>query len=162
MLNFFHSIFRQNPIDSSRLFDESTFYNAFIKDLQRCTKEVIIESPFITNSRAQFLRPIFQELIQRKVTVYIITRNPEELEEHLAVQSAGELAEFMLLGVQVIVCGGNHHRKLAILDRKILYEGSLNILSQNYSQEIMRRIESEQVVLKMFQFLQFKSLLSKK
>jgi hypothetical protein len=34
------------------------------------------------------------------------------------------------LGVQVLYTSG-HHRKLAIIDREILYEGSLNIPSQN-------------------------------
>jgi len=57
------------------------------------------------------------------------------------------------LGVQVLLCVGNHHRKLAILDRKILWEGSLNILSQTHSREIMRRIDSSKLTGEMFKFL---------
>ena len=34
------------------------------------------------------------------------------------------------------------HRKLAVIDRAILWEGSLNILSQSNSKEIMRRTKS--------------------
>jgi hypothetical protein len=45
------------------------------------------------------------------------------------------------MGVHVLFTGG-HHRKLVVVDRRVLYEGSLNVLSQNNSSEIMRRIES--------------------
>jgi hypothetical protein len=55
--------------------------------------------------------------------------------------------------VQVLLCLGNHHRKLAILDRSIVWEGSLNILSQTYSRELMRRIEDRESAEQMFIFL---------
>ncbi len=56
------------------------------------------------------------------------------------------------LGVEVLITGG-HHRKLAIIDQQILYEGSLNILSQNDSCEVMRRIYSEQLADQMLVFV---------
>ena len=107
---------------SSKLFNEHTFYNVFIKDLENCKEEVIIESPYITNSRMWLLRPIFQKLVDRGVKVYVITRDPKEHEESLAVQAEGQIAEFEIMGVQVLLCAGNHHRKLAIIDREILWE----------------------------------------
>ena len=48
---------------------------------------------------------------------------------------------------------GNHHRKLAVIDRKILWEGSLNILSHVRSREIMRRIVGARSVKEMTDFL---------
>jgi hypothetical protein len=47
---------------------------------------------------------------------------------------------------------GGHHRKLAIIDRRLLWEGSLNMLSQNDSCEIMRRIESNSLATQMIHF----------
>ena len=55
-----------------------------------------------------------------------------------------------------MICLGNHHRKLAIIDRQILWEGSLNILSQIKSREIMRRIEGDNYAQDMFNFLKLK------
>ena len=160
MLNFlFRSPSYQNELISSSLHDEKTFYQAFLKDLNACENEVIIESPYITNSRAQMLRPIFQSLVDRGVKVYIITRNPLEHEENLEVQAEGEISEFEIMGVQVLMCSGNHHRKLAILDRRLLWEGSLNILSQTRSREIMRRIESKELSKQMFNFLKLSKVL---
>lgn len=138
---------------SSELHDEKSFYETFVRDLENSKQEVIIESPYITNYRAQQLRPIFQKLLDHGVKVYIITRDPREHDENLEVQAEGEIAEFEIMGVQVLLCSGNHHRKLAILDRKILWEGSLNILSQTRSREIMRRIESKELTMQMLNFL---------
>jgi len=138
---------------NSSLFDETTFYRQFGKDLLFCKTEVIIESPFITTDRMASLYPIFEKLIQREVRVYVITRDPSEHSDVYKKQSEVEIQRFESLGVQVFICLGNHHRKLAILDRKILWEGSLNILSQMKSREIMRRIEKKETAGEMFRFL---------
>jgi phosphatidylserine/phosphatidylglycerophosphate/cardiolipin synthase-like enzyme len=138
---------------SSTLFDERTFYKAFLRDLESCRSEVFIESPYITSKRAEMLTPIFRNLLSKVVKIYVMTRDPKEHNENMEYQSEEAISEFERIGVQVLLCLGNHHRKLPILDRKILWEGSLNILSQNLSREIMRRIESEEYSLEMFNFL---------
>ena len=142
-------------MNNSSLYDEKTFYGQFIKDLLHCHAEVIIESPFITTSRMQVLYPIFEVLIRKGVKVYVVTRDPRDHTGVYKDQSELEIQRFERLGVQAFLCVGNHHRKLAILDRKILWEGSLNILSQIKSREIMRRFDSEQTALEMFTFLKF-------
>ena len=148
-----------NPLSSSDLFDETTFYQTFTKDLSKCKNEVIIESPYITAKRMKTFDHIFKELLKREVKVYIITRDPKEHEESMEIQSEDAICWCEAVGIQVLLCSGNHHRKLAILDRQILWEGSLNILSQTHSREIMRRIENEETAMEMFTFLKFKRLL---
>lgn len=142
-----------NELATSSLFDESTFYKRFIEDLLNCRSEVIIESPFITSERMKDFRSVFKNILEKGVRIYIFTRDPKEREPAMAVQSEAEIQNFERIGIQTLICIGNHHRKLAILDRKILWEGSLNILSQTKSREIMRRIESEKLTLEMFKFL---------
>lgn len=144
----------------SSLFDETTFYQQFIRDLQICKNEVVIESPFITRERMSALYPIFEKLIQRGVKIYVITRDPIEHSDDYQEQSEAEIQRFEKLGVQVFICVGNHHRKLAILDRNILWEGSLNILSQIRSREIMRRFEERDIAREMFQFLKLERFIS--
>lgn len=155
-------LFKQNKKDSwvdSRLFDEKTFYSVFIHDLLQCKDEVIIESPFIATERMKVLRPIFNKLLGKGIRIFVITRNPKEHEPEMEYQAETEITYFERIGVQTLLCAGNHHRKLAILDRKILWEGSLNILSQAHSREIMRRIENEEITMEMFDFLKLSSVL---
>ena len=63
---------------NSQLHDERSFYNAFIRDLEACRKEVIIESPFITSERMKTLWPTFTKLLNKGVKIYFITRDPKD------------------------------------------------------------------------------------
>ena len=145
--------FQKKSEFKSNLFNQKDFYRQFIQDLKSCKKEVIIESPFITTERMKVFRSLFNILIRKGVRIYVFTRDPKEHEIKMALQSEAEIANFERIGVQTLICKGNHHRKLAILDRKVLWEGSLNILSQAYSREIMRRIDHQKLAEEMFDFL---------
>lgn len=146
-------------LQTSQLHDEKTFYQTFLRDLEGCQKEVVIESPYVTVERMKTFDRIFEKLIKRGVKVYIITRDPKEHDDGLEIQSESGISYFEMIGVEVLLCLGNHHRKLAILDRKILWEGSLNILSQTFSREIMRRIEDKNLTIEMFDFLKLSKFL---
>jgi len=142
-------------MDNSSLFDEKTFYQTFLNDLEHCQREVIIESPFITSVRMKTFDRVFQNLLMKGVKIYIVIRDPSEHDGGYEIQSEEAICWCEAIGIQVLVCSGNHHRKLAILDRKILWEGSLNILSQHNSREIMTRTDNEDLTMRMFNFLKF-------
>lgn len=157
---------RQSPVKTSAqellessLFDELSFYQTFLQDLQNCEEEIVIESPFITYQRSKMFDRIFENLVKKGVKIYVITRDPKDHDENMEVQSEEAIQYFESIGVQVLICAGNHHRKLAILDRKVLWEGSLNILSQSRSREIMRRIKSSSLSMEMFNFLKLERFL---
>jgi phosphatidylserine/phosphatidylglycerophosphate/cardiolipin synthase-like enzyme len=136
----------------SKLYDDKTFYPAFIKDLNNCGSELIIECPFITKRRLQCLLPTLKMLKVRKVRVIINTKDPIELDGERRDDAYRSVASLQHKGIQIIYTHG-HHRKLAIIDRSIMYEGSLNILSQNRSSEIMWRTESVQLAWQMARFV---------
>src|SRR5438876_164047 len=101
-----------NNLLSSQLHDEKTFYSAFLRDLERCENEVIIESPFITSWRMRLFRPVFGRLLSKGVSIYVITRNPKDHDnENLRYQSEVEIRNFERTGVQALLCRGSHHRK---------------------------------------------------
>lgn len=137
---------------TSRLYSEQNFYPAFERDLLRCRDEAMVESPFITTRRIQVLLPMLRKMVSRGIRVTINTRHPAEHEDYMRAESEAGIALLQNIGVEVLFTGG-HHRKLAIFDRQILWEGSLNILSQNDSCEVMRRISSRQITEQMVEFL---------
>lgn len=149
-----------NELASSELFDEATFYRAFLTDLQNCKNEVIIESPYMTSSRMEKLYPMFEKLLQRGVRVHIITRDPIDHDnEYMRHQATNEILYCKEIGVDIILLTGYHHRKIAIIDRAILWEGSLNILSFNSSKELMRRMKGKGIATQMFKFLKLSQFL---
>jgi len=140
---------------TTALHDEKTFYKAFLRDLDLATEEIIIESPFITSYRMRMLWPSLRRAYSKGIKVYIITRDPIDHSDGYELQSESEIEALEALGIQVLLCTGNHHRKLAIIDRNILWEGSLNILSQTRSREIMRRLDGGGFAVEMFNYLNF-------
>lgn len=64
-----------------------------------------------------------------------------------------EIRNFEEMGIIVLPFIGHVHSKVAIIDRNILWEGSLNILSQRDSHEIMRRFVGDETAQQMMTFL---------
>ena len=136
----------------SKLFDERSFYPSFMDDLKRCKKSVIIESPYMTTRRVAMLVPILKKLVERGVKVTINTRFPGHHDELLRIQAYMATKALKQIGARVVYFNDYSHRKIAVLDNHILWEGSLNILSQRKSREIMRRVGSEALTKQMIRF----------
>lgn len=152
MLNRWFSRSKPFACDSTSLFDQNTFYAALENDLRRCQRELIIESPFITASRINVLLPIFGKMCRRNVKIIINTRDPIEHDGDYVRQAQETVMILQDMGITVLYTA-KHHRKLAIIDRHITYEGSLNILSFSDSCEIMRRIVSDVVANDLYKYL---------
>ena len=144
----------------SELYNEQTFYPVLMHDLKGCRNEVIIESPFVSAKRLAQILPTIEKLKQNRVRVIFNTRDPQELDEgYRREQAQKAIASLQHIGVHVLFTGG-HHRKLVIIDRAILYEGSLNVFSQNSSTEIMRRIHSARIAWAMVRFIKIDQYVS--
>ena len=139
-------------MNNSSLFDNNTFYKAFERDLRHARQSVVIESPFITRRRMEHLLPLLTRLRRKGVRIVVNTRNPEEHNQEYAIQAEEAVAAMQDIGIKVLYTV-KHHRKLAIIDEEILWEGSLNILSQGDSCEIMRRTVSSSLVYQMLCFI---------
>lgn len=119
------------------LFDETTFWAAFEKDLRKAKDKVIIVSPFVRKSRFQIVQQYLSAFVERGgVVEAIISQEPDS-------KSTLKETEKLLgdAGWKVRVMKGIH-QKVAIIDDRICWEGSLNILSFANSRELMRRFES--------------------
>lgn len=148
----FLSHFDTSALCSSQLHDNETFYKAFTSDLRYARQNVYIESPFITSKRMESLLPILERLRMRGVSITINTRNPDEHDGEYIDQAYEAVSEMQSMGIAVLYTV-KHHRKLALIDGNVLWEGSLNILSQNDSCELMRRTNSDAVARQMMSYL---------
>lgn len=126
---------------NSKLYDQNTFDKQFMRDLQRVRRSVIIESPFLRTARVEKFIPIFHRLKKCGAEILLNTKPTEEYDRTYKSQTQESLSLLQSVGVEVLFTV-KHHRKLAIIDREIIYEGSLNILSYRDSCEIMRRTVS--------------------
>lgn len=139
-------------LTNTSLYDQDTFYKQFSRDLLAARREVIIESPFITTKRMNVLLPIFAKMCRRNIRIIVNTRNPEDHDGDYYYQALDAVAAMQDMGITVLYTSG-HHRKLAIIDRETVYEGSLNILSFSDSCEIMRKMVSIPIANELCKFI---------
>ncbi len=139
---------------SSRLFDNETFYKAFIKDLGRASHGIYIESPFMTTERMDMLLPILRRACQRGLQITVNTRPPSEHDGKYIDQAYKAVQDMQSIGI-IVLYTVKHHRKIAIIDDEIIWEGSLNILSQSDSCELMRRSVSTSLVRQMKKHIRY-------
>lgn len=136
----------------SRLYNQDKFYVAFMRDLKSAKSRVLIESPFITVKRLCTLLPVLKRLRKKGIKVIVNTKPLEEHDILLQDQAIQAVTLLQEISATVLMTVG-HHRKIAVIDDDILWEGSLNILSQNDSCEFMRRINSTLLVREMIRFI---------
>jgi len=152
---------RHDQIDSgkskeaqvSNLFNEKNFYRSFINDMLSAKKEIIIYSPFVSKFRTDFFKSTIEKLRHRNIEIFIFTRPTSEYDSLFQPQIECALKRYEDQGVNIFYLEGSIHEKLAIIDREILWEGSLNILSQRASKEIMRRTENEDSAMQVLLYL---------
>ncbi|MDQ5972668.1 MAG: hypothetical protein QG553_827, partial [Patescibacteria group bacterium] len=130
---------------SSKLYDESSFYDAFAKDVSNAKHSVLIESPYLTERRVLQFSRLLQRRTMDGINITIYTRNPRHHDKVLEVQAWKALEILKDNGILIFMCDDMRHRKLSIIDDEVLWEGSLNIFSQNESCEIMRRSFSKEL-----------------
>ncbi|MBX3460765.1 MAG: hypothetical protein KF696_12525 [Planctomycetes bacterium] len=133
---------------------------AWQDDTRKATREVLLFSPWIKNPAAETWWRVFDELLRRGVRIVVgwgIAANEEKDESHPnAVERMRGLASVSGRGWFQLVWVGRDHRKLGVVDQRVAYSGSLNVLSyagrdrgSGVTVELVDRVEDKpNVVLK--------------
>lgn len=131
------------------IYSEKNFWPAFTADLLSAQNSVMIMSPFVALQRTGRLQNCFRALLDKGAEIRIFTRPPLEQGDSLEEQAGQVISLLQEMGVKVIQLS-KMHQKIAVIDRRITWEGSLNILSHHTSREHMRRFEgpktAEQII----------------
>jgi len=122
--------------------DQTFFYKAFQNDLLKAEDKVIIISPFITIDRLVSFESVFRELYRKGVKIFIITK---PFKEQKMSQEIGKEVTDVLRKLDIdLITRPLSHEKLAIIDGKIIWHGSLNILSHKNTTELMVRFTTKE------------------
>ena len=143
---------------SSKLHDENSFYDAFARDLSSARHSVVVESLYLTERRVRQFSKLLKRKVKEGVGIVLYTRNPRHHDKILEIQAWKALEILKDSGARIFMCDDMRHRKLSIIDNQVLWEGSLNILSQSDSCEIMRRTHSAVLCSQMRRFIKLGNL----
>ena len=141
------SLFRRTDVELlySDLDDEGSFYPRFIKDIKQARKSVLMESQYLAIRRAVQFASIAAKVSRKGVSIKVFTRYPGHHTPRIRAEAEEAIGILQNAGIRVFISHDLRHRKIAIIDNTVLYEGSLNILSQSKSREVMRRTISRRL-----------------
>ena len=126
------------------IFDNTTFLPVYKNDLLNAAREILIVSPFVTKRRVSQMLPFLGAAQDRKMKVIVVTRPAADFREKDRPALEEALALLIAAGVQVVF-KSNIHQKFAIIDQKIVWYGSINLLSFGRAEESIMRLENPSV-----------------
>lgn len=125
-------------------YDETDFQERFRKDILEAGKEILIVSPGIgRNGTEAFLKAAMPPM-ERGVPVVVHAMDPAGFSEEAGAfaQEAGKRLEEAGASVR-------YHEKLhehfAVIDRRVVWYGTINLLSTPHKEQSMMRVESEEI-----------------
>jgi len=121
------------------IFNHLNFLPVYENDLACAEKEIVIVSPFVIKRRIQQAMWHMSAALQKQVNITIITRPATDYKNGVSFQN--QFSAMESIGVQIIFKSGIH-QKFAIVDRRIVWYGSINLLGYGRSEETLMRLES--------------------
>lgn len=136
--------YKIKPSDTS-VYDQSNFFEAYFADLLKSKKKVVIFSPFISEKRVSKLGDLFNAIRKRGVDVLVFTRPAIKQGNVLQGNAESVIQSLRDIGVVVNTKKFNMHEKISIIDDRVVWSGSLNILSHSNTTEVMYRFEGKKI-----------------
>ena len=119
--------------------NQQNFFPAFEQDVKAAREEILIFSPFLAVHRTSLLLPLLQTKHMTGVKIRVVTK-PFDEDSVRGREEAEQLLKDANIDIQY---KGGVHEKVAIIDKQIVYSGSLNILSHSSTSEFMIRLSSQ-------------------
>ena len=129
------------PDKISMIYDTDSFVPVMKNDFSEAKKEILIVSPFLRKKRIDTILEWLKEPLQAGVSITVVTRPPESYKEPELIKKCIEY----LQSVVTVVQKPNIHQKYVTIDNRLVWYGSINLLSYGSSEESIMRLESREL-----------------
>lgn len=131
-----------NPLSKANIiFDNNNFLLTFTNDVLGANQEVLIVSPYLTQRRINMMIKYFNN---SKADIIVVTR-PESDYKEREKKNINKCIELLKANNIKVKFKNKIHQKFAIIDKKIVWYGSINLLSFGNSEESIMRIENLEI-----------------
>lgn len=113
----------------------------FSNDISASKSEIVIVSPYMTKKRLSQMLNILSLGIKNGAKLTIITRPEEDYKEKDKAAFSDMVKSIRLIGA-ILILKSNIHQKFAVIDQRIVWYGSINLLSFGKSEESIMRLDS--------------------
>lgn len=137
------------------IFDKDSFLPIFSQDMMNARREIFIVSPFVTMRRVMKLLETLKEIVKQGVEISIVTRPEESFPAERRSEFTAIMRTLENVGIKLAYRSGIH-QKFALIDQKIVWYGSINLLSYGSSEESMMRLNNGNIAFELMR--SFKNL----
>jgi superfamily II DNA or RNA helicase len=120
------------------IYNDKTFFPVYGTDILSAKTEIVIVSPFLMQ---RSIISVLPRLSASNANVTVITNSPEDYPDKKAAQIKSCIAMLENAGITVKT-KSRIHQKFAVIDQRLVWYGSVNLLSYGSSEESIMRIES--------------------
>ncbi|NMC32770.1 MAG: hypothetical protein GYA36_09990 [Veillonellaceae bacterium] len=132
------------PDSINIIYDKSNFLPLFINDVMSSARQVVVVSPFVSKQRALFMMKQLESVLQKNGKVIIVTRPVDDFKEkdRAALQ---EVFDLLKTSGADLIARSHIHLKFAVVDQRIVWYGSINLLSFGSTEENIMRTDSPNI-----------------
>ena len=132
------------PEEAGSVFDGTTYLTSYEQDLCSCQREILICSPGVNRAKVRRLLQRTQLQQEQGVQVIVWTLSPEQYPKNRIERTEKLLVELREGGVAVRTFQ-RLHEHFAVLDRELVWYGSVNLLSREKEEDSLLRIASREI-----------------
>jgi len=125
----------------SMIYDVNSFAEVMKNDFSEAKKEILIVSPFLRKKRVEIILEWLKEVLKMGVSITVMTRPAESYKEPERIKECIEYLQSVITVVQK----DNIHQKYILIDNRLVWYGSINLLSYGSSEESIMRLESREL-----------------
>lgn len=137
-----------SPMESNpkvgTIFNQQSFWTVLSHDMEHAEKDVLIVSPYLSKGRVNQIKRVFLTVMAKGAAIVIFTRPPESFSDASRAKVAELLEELKNSGAKVLL-KDHVHQKFAVIDQRVVWYGSINLLSYGRSEENMMRFENREI-----------------
>jgi superfamily II DNA or RNA helicase len=138
----YKTLLAQNQPDKiSLIYDTNSFVEVMKNDFVEAKKEILIVSPYLRRKRIDVILEWLKESLKMGVSITVITRPAESYKEPERIKECIEYLQSFVTVVQKT----NIHQKFILIDNRLVWYGSINLLSYGSSEESIMRLESREL-----------------
>ncbi|MDR1727062.1 MAG: DEAD/DEAH box helicase family protein, partial [Acidobacteriota bacterium] len=132
---------KNEPDRMSLIYDSKSFLPVLKNDLLQSQREILIVSPYMRKRRVETVLEWLKTPVNKGIAVTVITRPPEAYKDN---QTISDCITLLQPAVKVVL-KPRIHQKFVIIDNRLVWYGSVNLLSFGSSEETMMRLDSREL-----------------
>jgi len=132
------------------IYDSDTYLEAYENDLLHAEKEIILSSPTLSRPKVEHMIALLRERQETGVNVVILTLHPDVYRFGRNETRLELMERLRLNGFQVELSNGWQQR-YAVIDREIVWYGSMNLLSKEDVEDSIIRITDRDVAAELLE-----------